>query len=423
MGCCCDGCGEAPLDRSIPGRSAAFQEQQAYCCGCVPTWVCVSVEDTATGSSASVQFDRDCTEVPGDPILYSGVVPLNGEWLNLSFRFRVIDEQCYLCLDYAEESEEEVTPDGGCHLIDATQRAAPNHFCEWMYIDGYPARWTIGTVIIELSATANEAIWDRRIDCKDADGNIVIQEDVLRNYCAGCSCICHGGCLIVRSADRITTVYHMTLSGLIYSTGTDGEPKLEIQNNYGCCELALIDDGDIGITAGQWPAPVAIRDASVGAENPCPNISWNWIVNRLPSPAIYMEFHCNKCNECDSIIDECCIGLIPRVIHATATITGVLMPCSCSGFDLDLTFSDSDREWIGVSNSLFCGNPVTLRMACTGEGWHLSIDADGCVPGTTAIGTGYCEPLSLQFTAEMIGLSCCAPGHIGGVIVQITVTE
>jgi hypothetical protein len=383
----------------------------------------VSVEDTATGSSAAVQFDRDCTEVEGDPILYSGVVPLNGEWLTLQFRFRVIDEQCYLCLDYAEDSEEEVTPADGCHLVDATQRAAPNNFCTTMWIDGSPARWTIGTVVVELSAAANEAIWNRRIDCKDAEGNIVIQEDVLRNFCAGCSCICQGGCLIVRSADRATAVYHMTLGGLIYSTGTDGEPKLEIQNNYGCCELALIDDGDLGITPAQWPAPVPIRDAAEGIENPCPNVSWNWIVNRLPDPAIYLEFHCNKCNECDKIIDECCIGLIPRVIHASATITGEIMPCNCSSLELDLTFSDSERAWVGVSNSAFCGQPVTLRLSCTGSGWQLSIEADGCVPGTTAIGTGYCEPLSLAFTARMTGLACCAPGHLGYVTVVVSITE
>lgn len=421
MGCCCDGCGQSPLDRSIPGRSAPFQEQQAYCCGCVPTWVCVSVEDTATGSSASVQFERDCTDVPGDPILYSGVVPLNGEWLNLVFRFRVIDEQCYLCLDYAEDSAETVTPDGGCHLIDATQRA--NHFCEWMYIDGYPARWTVGSVIVELSATANEAIWNRRIDCKDSEGNIIIQDDVLRNYCAACSCICQGGCLIVRNADRRTVVYQMYLEGLTYTTGVEGEPKLQLQNNYDCCQIALIDDGDMGLTAAQWPAPIQIRDPSPSVEHPCPNIEWNWIINRLPDPAYYLEFHCNKCNECDKIIDECCIGLIPRVVHVSVQVIGETFPCDCTSFEMDLTFDSMERAWIGVNNTAFCNQPATIRMACTGEGWSIGIEDTSCTPVSGTIATGYCEPLHLVGSQRLTGLACCASPHLGYVTLIFTVTE
>lgn len=422
MGCCCDGCNEEPLDRTLSRSSAPLQEQQAYCCGCVPTWVCVSVEDTATGSSASVQFRRDCTEVEGDPVLYSGSVPINGTLLQLQFRFRVVDEECYLCLDYAEDSEEYVTPADGCHLIDSTQRASPNFFCKYLYIDGAPARWTVGTIVIELSAAANEAIENRQVVCKDGSGEAVLQEDVLRNFCGGCGCICSGGCLIVRSADRATAVYHLTLEGLTF-VGADGEPQIQIQNNYDCCELALIDDGDLGLTADQWPAAVPIRDASFGTENPCPNVAWSWTINRLPDPAIYIEFHCNKCNECDKILDECCVGMIPRVIHASATLAGDLQPCDCDSFDLYLTYDDSMEEWIGESNSVFCGQAVEVHLACTGAGWQMNIEANGCTPGSSAIGTGYCEPLSLEFTLNMTGLGCCAGPHIGNVIVTVTVTE
>lgn len=181
--CCCDGCHERP---KIVGRSSgAIQEWENFCCACVPKQICVRMECEGSYDFELIRFERDCTEGLDYPILYSGEMPFEGYMIDLQFRFRIVNGQCYFCMTSAflgiDESSTEY-----CHLIDAYARA-DRLFCSRLWLEGEPTQFTVEGEASSWTSwrsptTSGTGIvgdigWQNASNAYAADGSLAVVQD------------------------------------------------------------------------------------------------------------------------------------------------------------------------------------------------------------------------------------------------------
>lgn len=386
---------------------------QQYCCACIPKQICVSVESSLSGEAVSVLFGRDCTAVSGDPILYSGIVAIDGQRLTLEFRFQVVAGECSICLTALTEGTSEfygpgTGTDTGCRVVNDTQRASPNYFCSKMLIDGVPAAWDLGIYSVSIGPANNIAISGRQ-DCLDSYGNLVEDTHPIRALCGNCGCICKCGCIIVYGDNRTASVYYACLGDpQAGSVGTSGDLSYTADNGIkialganasGCCVLSLVEYGSEDID----PTSLSDRDVPIGTVgNPCPSViaQWNGFTNS--GEAIFIDFLCAGCG-CPTIrVTTCCDRQVPRVL--TATITTTCGPCPT--IIVSLVYDRVAAAWIGELATGMCGHGIRLALTCGDPDWTLSFTGDPCT-GLVMTGSGSCHPISLTFTGSVSGISCC----------------
>lgn len=406
--CCCNGCNEKPLDRALGNTD--LQPQQQYCCACVPKQICVTV-DVVGGTSATKVFDRDCTAVVGDPILYSGEIYSDGQLLDLEFVFTIDNGECYLCLRSTALSVTGVVPDN-CNLIDDSARIAG--FCRSMLLYGQPASWTVGDYTVSIFRANNTAI-ENRENCVDESGTVILDDHPIRNICCNCGCITECACITVFGDALVASPEYVCLGGTTAWTRYDGV-QVSLVANYetGQCELELTSTGPYEI--GAAPDNITVGDVS----NECPAPYALWSMFRTNGKALFVKFNAAQCNDCATIEATCCQGYAPEVL--TATFTSV--DCPCASFALSLVYNQLTNSWSGTDTTAFCDHTVTVELACSGAYWMLTISADPCLFSTTTT-TGSCDPVSLTFSATSSGgIGCCGPSDLGGSkSFTVTITE
>lgn len=411
--CCCNGCYERPVDRAL--ASGELQEQQAYCCACIPKVICITLESATDRTTTSVK--RDCTAVEGDPILWSGSTYLDGATIDLAFVFKIEAEACSICVRSTALLVDESSA-YACQAIDATQRAAPNWFCWRLWIDESAVTWVIDGITITLSAAIVTAI-ENRSDCQDEYGNRITDEHPIKNLCGCCGCICECACITVFGDNMQATQELVCLDGgTKWVTSAGVEIGLVANYTTGECELALLSEGYYSLSGvAPWPANVPVGTLV----NPCPLPNATFESFTADDDAIFFLFACSPCAECPGVATPCC-GNVPRIL--TATIDGGV-DCPCGSLSLTLAYDEDFDTWFGESDTAFCDHQVSLSLACDSEGsWTLTFAADPCI-GDSDTQTGSCQPLSISFTINSAGgIGCCGPGDFGGAkTLTITVTE
>jgi len=434
--CCCTGCEVKPTDHTIDTR-IDHQPMQAFCCPCLPRRACVTVTRELDGDERSVTrlFERDLSDCDsgfyGEPMFWSGTIPIAGETLDLQFFFRVVDDgygnACWLCMT-SEALGATAINQAGCHEITDEQRAAPNKFCQTLHIDGSPAEWTVdrgdaGVYTIRLSADEDVPIENRR-DCLDYSGQRVADEALIRNLCGGCGCICAAACLsVMHEGGGTTEVVSLTedpARGTVGWTGSQMEVLLVANEETGCCELQLESYGYFDFES--LPGNVPIGHATLDA-NPCPKPIAEWTGEDRnfdpPRPVVFL-FRCAQCGQCPTHeVTLCCDGLIPDILYANIVGGG-----GCTAFDgpLALIYDHVELQWIG-SKTTDCGT-IELRLSC-GDVWRLSWGGDASCTFGSADNTGStdCDLISLSFLFSGVGgVGCCCSPPMPPVSFSFTVT-
>jgi len=371
----------------------------------VPKQICVTVEDYSSGDSSTTTFLRDCT-ADGEIIVYSGTVIIDGAEVDLAFIFKVENETCYICLRSVDLGVDGTVPDD-CHVVGPTERGAPDYFC-WRF----GASWTVGNLTISISAAHNIAI-ENRSDCVDSYGNVVPDENPIRNVCGGCGCICECACIITFGDNRQAVVETACLSGTTtYRTYSGVEIELTANYETGCCELELVD------------TPFALVEESLifpaisigGNSNPCPSPEALFSAFTEDGDAIFFYFICSPCGDCPVIPTTCC-DTMPLVLTATVTTS-----CpDCGSFQMSLVWDG--LGWLGEQSEGFCGHPISLRLSCSGYTWNLIFSGNPCT-GSSATATGSCDPILLSFNLGTLGgIGCCGGSSVLTPTVSVTITE
>lgn len=400
--CCCDGCNEKPLDRSLP--LAALQVWQQYCCTCVPSQICVTVDYAPTSESNTVTFDRDCTAVVGDPILYSGEVYSNGALIDIQIIFEVDDGKCYICLRSTSLSVAGTVP---ADCVEITEAIIASGFCASFLISGLPVSWTVGDYTISLFRANNTAIENRQ--CQPDDNPI-------RNLCCGCGCISECACIQVFGDGITASAEYVCLGGTTSWVTADGvEVALVANETTGNCELQLMSTGSTTVVS--IPANVAIDSVS----NPCPSPSALWSMFTSPGgKAWFVKWNAAQCGGCDRVEAACCEGYAPRILTATVTSGD----CACASATISLVYSELSNSWTGTLSTGFCSHGITLELLCSGSSWELIPTMGPCII-SSATASSNCDPLSLSFSLTSTGgIGCCGPADMGGTYhYTVTVTE
>jgi len=379
------------------------------------------------GDTSTVVFEWACPTVPGAPV-YSGTIPVEGVEVDLAFHFKVENGTCYFCLYSAALGVYGEVP-GDCHVIDAAARAHPDHFCSRFSINGQAVQWDIaapfcgsGYISIAISPAENQPITNRPRYCLDAGGYEIEDTHPIRDLCCQCSCLCECACITTYGDDLDPLVELACLDGTTSYTTYSGV-EIGIVANYetGNCELELIDPGPITLADPELsPHPPNVSIGGTG--NECPDPTAQFAAFDVDGKAVFFEFHCAPCGDCQQIpVTLCCNALLPRVL--VATIDGGY-DCPCGSTSIPLIYDDSLEEWRGTQPTGFCDHTITLKLTCSGGGdWSLTFQADPCVEDSVT-GGGSCSPVLLIFTVETSGIGCCGDGDFGGLkTLTITITE
>lgn len=433
--CCCDGCYGRPFDRSL--TSEAVQPAEAYCCSCIPKEICVTVTNDATQETVTKPFF--CRAIFSDPIVYSGTIAISGFELELEIRLVVENGICYLCLDVVGSGSGSGLVDVGtgvgddhCHVIDSSKRAAPESFCT-----NFAASWDVGGLTISIAAADNVPIEGRK-PCVDGSGNVVPDEEPIRNICGGCGCICECACIVI-FGDLIPAYVEVgclnmasgsgsaPCAGTGGGTGTAGDEypvkyctpsgiqiALVANSETGCCELKLVSSGPYELI----PESLINNTVSIGQlGNECPSPEAFFSAFTVDGDAIFFYFLCGGCGCPTFSGDACCDGNLPLVVTAEITAsTG----CECGSIILPLVHGEFG--WEGELTEGFCGHPVKLNLACSGDEWTLQFTGSPCTP-QSAVGTGTCSPLNLTFTLTTGGIGCCGGASLINPTLTIVITE
>ncbi len=140
------------------------------------------------------------------------------------------------------------------------------------------------------------------------------------------------------------------------------------------------------------------------------NFVWRFLYKKRPYRLIKSPCPPGDCGSGagGTISVMCCADLLPATLHAT--FSGFL-----SG-TVALNWNGTDA-W--TATAVLCGtNSSTLRLACTGLGWNLSVNSStgGCGAEPNGPTSHNCSPLSLSFT-QFGGSGCC-----NGQVFNVTVT-
>jgi len=492
--CCCTGCENlpsvvtrtdglvnVPINPGLPLPHLTFAGHpvdllQAVCCSCMPKTVCVAIGEIIGGEAATesstitamrCDLNGDTGQAP-EVLMYAASLPFRGETYALEFWMRVIDGKCYFCL---------VSDDLGvaneCQEITAEKRAnrlAPwerhSSFCNKLNSDtsdnpyippGYlGTRWDVvvpyvGDLRITILGQEATPITGRQ-PCIDDYGNIVPDEDLIRNLCDGCGCLCTRACVIIH---RIGTneIFSYVLN-LVDGTYIEIDPITGEEAVYGpqiavvrdpdsdtgrACALKVLSVGEFGFT-GESPL-VSVQSGPHGAPGSCPNPTATWeLADSEDGWPILVHFSCYECgNACGTIPAGCCAGYpIPRILHCTISKGNDAESafCECLPITIPMVNTSGQPFWNGKFRNvpiegnwcvgapsdfqvqLECGSEWTLRFG--NSLYHASPCAD--VIFGQDYGEMSCSPIMLTFTYVS---GCCGAvyPYPGPSSIVLTITE
>lgn len=488
--CCCNGCESIP---SLSGRAYshvtvpvnpgiplphltilghAVDPLQAACCSCLPKTVCVGIGDSITLESSTVLTPLRCDMNGGvqspDALVYSATVPFQGADYDLQFWMRVIDGRCYFCL-----VSEEFSVENDCQEITAEKRA--NKLAPWPRASGFCSKlnsylgdltddnayfgteWQISTpyldtLVVTIIAQNTTPITGRQ-PCTDDYGNIVLDEDAIKNKCDGCGCLCTQACVIVhRIGTNEIFNYVLTLVDGTYIevdsiTGEEAPygPRIDVvrdpdSDTGRSCALKVLRIGDFGFTG--TPPLVSIQAGEFGSPGSCPNPTAQWeLVDADGGWPIIVHFSCAECgNNCGTITTGCCSGYaIPRILHCTiAKGDGADSAfCECLPITIPMVSISGMPFWNGkfrnvpIEGNWCVGAPsdFQVQLECGGSEWTLRFGnslyhASPCA--SVIFGQDYgetvCSPIMLTFTYVS---GCCGSVYPnpGPSSIVLTITE
>lgn len=426
--CCCDGCHVQPADRAVTyGDSRTdIQPMQQYCCSCIPREVCVTVATEDSSESRSVLFRRDCTAVPGRPVLYSGTVPFGGQDIDLEFLFVVVNRVCYLAVASVALGVNEDTPylrqpvdseESRCNICDGS-RIKPYCATGRFEIHNYGV-----TTIVTLSAAANIALINRK-PCLDSYGNAV-DRTPLRNLCGGCACICDQVCIVTVQAGRVVKeTATFDIDTATWTTPMGIVIGLVPNETTHCCELALLSTGYVtSLLPGTVTGNVPIGERTIA--NKCPRPTAEWRGEELTDLSIIATpvsifWNCSGCMGCVVGMESfgCCGGTAPFVLRAVIEI----IECDvCVGeIEMFLVWNKAQSKWEGARPYIgpsqdFCTREMSMSLTC-GPYWTMAFIAGPCGEYTETIHSIECSPLYLVYGVPyeivMTGADCCKVGAI-----------
>jgi hypothetical protein len=477
--CCCNGCesipslsGRAyshvtvPINPGIPLSHVtilghAVDPLQAACCSCLPKTVCVVIYDSETLELEELEVSRvlaplRCDMNGGvqspDALVYSATVPFRGHDYDLEFWMRVIDGRCYFCL-----VSEEFSVENDCQEITAAKRA--NKLAPWPRASGFCSKlnsddsasptdpgayfgteWHISTqyldtLVVSIVAQNTTPITGRQ-PCTDEYGNIVFDDDAIKNKCDGCGCLCTQACVIVhRIGTNEIFNYVLTLVDGTYIevdsiTGEEAPygPRIDVvrdpdSDTGRSCALKVLRIGDFDFTG--TPPLFSIQSGEFGSPGSCPNPTAQWeLVDADGGFPIIVHFSCAECgNDCGTITSGCCSGYpIPRILHCTITKgdSETSISCECLPITIPLVSYSGLPFWNGkyrntTINEGWClptgFHDFQVQLECGGSNWILRFgnslyNAKPCAGVITGqdYGEFSCQPIMLQFTHEE---HCC----------------
>ena len=242
----------------------------------------------------------------------------------------------------------------------------------------------------------------------------MIDTNAIKDKCCNCTCIARCACLTKRSITG-TTSESACLVGTDWTFPSGAVVSITSTAYDRTCYLGLSPDE----TGGSATLPVALG----GVETKCPRPIARWgttipSAGAIPSHVVYYEFQASGCDGgCNVDVSGCCANgrtSFPRLLHADVTTT-----CpSCPTFTVDLAWDSVDNVWRG--DSLMCGHPITLSIACPFT--TLFFSADPCVSATpTAAAT--CSPISAVFSFGTSGIGCCGGSSLISPAITVTIYE
>lgn len=433
----------------------AVDPLQASCCSCLPKTVCVSIRDSVTLESSGVLTFLRCDFNGGiqseDALVYATEVPFRGTTFDLQFWMRVIDGHCYFCL-----VSETFGLDNECQEITAAKRA--NKLAPWPRASGfcsalnsdlsasptdpgayYGTQWEIdipysNTLIVTIGAQNAVPITGRQ-PCVDDYGQLVPDEDGIKNKCDGCGCLCARACVIVhRIGTNQIFNYVLTLIDGTYIevdslTGEESPygPRIDVvrdpdSDTGRSCALKVLRIGEFGFTG--TPPLVSIQAGEFGSPGSCPNPTAQWeLADADGGFPIIVHFSCAQCgNDCGTITSGCCSGYpIPRILHCTISKGDdeTSISCECLPITIPMVSYSGLPFWNGKFRNttidegwclpegfhdfhvqLECGSEWTLRF---GNSLYHAKPCAGVIFGQD-YGEFSCSPILLQFTHEE---HCC----------------
>lgn len=479
--CCCNSCETMPSSAAVsevpdyaPDQRISFAGHpvdyvQSFCCTCLPTHVCVSVECIASGETANtrlyIQCDSLAGAINGQARAYHGSVAVAGVFHFASITLEVSNDlKCYVCLEIPSVGFEKQ-----CLEITQAHFAMPLMWCKsFTYsIDQYGIRtgttftgptssYGCPVISVTLNGQSLQAITGRPNEWVDYYGEIgpefeagrlILDDNSIDNRCVGCGCIASFGCLtIFRTKDGTSDSYPMSLgcspcsvpcaTGHIYSSVLgDYGPLVAIEKDPSClpgdpecpCVLMLQQLSNTQVYGETLPSAVITKGLNEGN---CPYPKYRWEIQDGLGNLTFVDFRTEACVSTPCTINPggCCVGIdMPNVIHCTISRQGDYPSesCECLPVTIPMLFDGAaiNPAWTGIYRTQpgvgsWCNDPhhdFKVRMYCGSSSWVFQYgngqySASPCAGTVTSPSSGFaCRPVFFQFVADG---RCCGPSAI-----------
>jgi len=472
--CCCTACESMPFTSPIaavpvfdPDQRIIFPGHpldyiQGFCCTCLPSYACISVECVLTGVLTRAYLPIKCGSLQYGQHLanvYTGQIFIEGVAHTAYFTLDVTANlECYFCLAipslYGFEEQ--------CVLLTEEQFKAPIRWCKTLTysIDEYGVRvpttfvgtsYECGQIIIKVGLPNITPITKRPEQWLDLNGNLIQDENSIRNRCKGCGCISTQGCLTIYRVGNGTAESHVMYlgcsncdqpcdTGHVYrSVAGDYGPIVSIERDPSCaygdencgCVLMLSQ-----ISSMEGVSPPLVSGLITQGVNPgdCPFPSAKWSFQDSNNDTILVDFRTEACSESPCSINPsgCCVGVeMPNVVHCTIErqASFASASCECLPKTIAMLFDGSPiaPAWSGLidtdpGNGSWCDDgpdkhDIRVRLACQGNTWGFSYGAGAIMAASPCAGfiatdPSYfsCRPVYMKFTVDGV---CCGPSAVG----------
>ena len=489
--CCCNSCETMPFsmelsilpiggfanDQLISFKGHPTDLVQGFCCTCLPTNACITVECLATGVHTTAYLPLRCEALgtpPGVAGIYFGSVYISGEAHTAYFTLEVPDDlKCYICLEIPSLGFEKQ-----CLELSQEHFQHPLMWCKSLTysIDQYGLRWgtefigptniyngVCSDIKVTMGVPSVQSITGRPTDWVDLYGEFapqyevgrrIIDENSIRNRCKGCGCISNIGCLTVfRVKDGTSDAYPMGLgcsncnqpcpTGHIYSSYLgDYGPLVSIEPNSSAdprCVLALLQISNTEVF--NPPLYGSVIKKGIGLDpNDCPFPQQRWEIYDADLQLTLVDFRTESCvtTPCTVNPGGCCTGIeMPSTLHCTisrqADYESAL--CECLPQTIPMLFDGAgiNPAWTGRYATQpgdigsWCDGAerdFKVRMYCAGATWIFEYGAGETYQPAPCSGTATSSPGSFScrpvlFTFQHDG-RCCGPSGFpdgyGGVV-------
>jgi len=475
--CCCTSCETMPFTNPAeaelpqpydPGQLISFKGHpidyvQGFCCTCLPSYACVSVECVATGELTNAYIPVKCNSVEvnenGLAEVYTGNIYLNGEAHLAYLTLNVAEDlKCYFCLEIPSISFAKQ-----CLELTADHMVPPLMWCKTLtyeIVDGVriPSTFTgtayaCGDIIIKVNVPSVQAITGRPKQLRDLYGTIgpyyeagrlYFDENSLANRCKGCGCISSRACIsIYRVKSGTSESYPMNLgcdrcvecpTGHIYSTILgDYGPLVSIEKDPSCepgdpscsCFLRLLQIDNLNQFESAYSAAAIEKGTDPGD---CPFPLERWTIDAGDGDVTIVDFRTESCvsEPCSINPGGCCVGVeMPNVIHVTIERVAdyASTSCECLPQTIPMLFDGSsiNPSWTGrYSTSGGAGSwcigaehDFKVRLFCGGNNWsfqwgagegYIASPCAGSVMSSPADFS--CRPVYFRFETDG---ACCGP--------------